>query len=414
MKKIVNDTIKKYQEATSNCLLPTAYCLLLLFVFSCKNKDALPTASSVTTYTCPMHPDVVQDKPGTCPVCGMDLVLVSAANEGSGLMLTDSQIKLANITTQKVSVKPIGQTLVVNAKLVVDEEKTTVISSRTAGRIEKLFIKETGRAVKHGEPLYEIYSETLLTLQREYLLALEQYETLGKEEKRYEGFVKAAESKLLLYGLSKNQVEQLAKSKSIQQRITFLAPTGGIVEAIEVSEGQYVNEGDKLYRIENTASLWLEAELYPQETRFVTMGDKIQVRVSGFESEAVTATVNFLSPEYRANSQITVMRAALNNPGLRFKPGMQAQVLFTHSSRKALIIPVDAIIRDGKGTHVYVQSGQNTFEPRMVKTGIEDFEQVEITSGLKENETVAVSGAYLLYSELILKKGTDPMAGHNH
>lgn len=419
MKKLVDDIIIKWSMVNGQWpmwryLLPTAYCLHLLFAFSCKNKDALPTASSVTTYTCPMHPDVVQDKPGTCPVCGMDLVLVSAANEGSGLMLTDSQIKLANITTQKVSVKPIGQTLVVNAKLVVDEEKTTVISSRTAGRIEKLFIKETGRAVKHGEPLYEIYSETLLTLQREYLLALEQYETLGKEEKRYEGFVKAAESKLLLYGLSKNQVEQLAKSKSIQQRITFLAPTGGIVEAIEVSEGQYVNEGDKLYRIENTASLWLEAELYPQETRFVTMGDKIQVRVSGFESEAVTATVNFLSPEYRANSQITVMRAALNNPGLRFKPGMQAQVLFTHSSRKALIIPVDAIIRDGKGTHVYVQSGQNTFEPRMVKTGIEDFEQVEITSGLKENETVAVSGAYLLYSELILKKGTDPMAGHNH
>jgi Cu(I)/Ag(I) efflux system membrane fusion protein len=93
---------------------------------------------------------------------------------------------------------------------------------------------------------------------------------------------------------------------------------------------------------------------------------------------------------------------------------MQAQVFFTHSSRKALAIPVDAIIRDGKGTHVYVQSEQNTFVPRMVKIGVEDFEQVEITFGLEENEIVAVSGAYLLYSELILKKGTDPMAGHTH
>ncbi|MBN8651525.1 MAG: efflux RND transporter periplasmic adaptor subunit [Cytophagales bacterium] len=372
--------------------------------------------STATKYTCPMHPNVVQDGPGTCPVCGMDLVPMNAtgANEGNGLMLTDSQIKLANITTQKVSVKPIGQTLVVNARLMVDEEKTTIISSRTTGRIEKLFIKETGRMVKQGEPLYEIYSETLLTLQREYLLALEQYEALGKEEKRYESFLKAAESKLLLYGLNKKQVEQLASAKAVQQRITFLAPAGGIIEEIAVAEGQYVNEGDRLYRIENIASLWLEAELYPHETRFVKLGDKISVRAIGFESESITATANFLSPEYRANSQITVMRASLSNSDSRFKPGMQAQVFFTHSSRKALAIPVDAIIRDGNGTHVYVQSEQNTFIPRMVKIGVEDFEQVEIISGLEENEIVAVSGAYLLYSELILKKGTDPMAGHNH
>lgn len=379
------------------------------------SKHAAAQESAAPKYTCPMHPNVVQDGPGTCPVCGMDLVPMTAKSGGdNSLMLTDSQIKLANVTTQKVSVRPIGQTLVVNARLTIDEEKTTTISSRTSGRIERLFVKETGRVVKQGEPLYEIYSETLLTLQREYLLALEQYETLGKSEKRYESFLKAAESKLLLYGLNEKQIEQLASAKSVQQRIAFLAPAGGIIEEIAVAEGQYVNEGDRLYRIENLGSLWLEAELYPQEIRFVKLGDQINVRVSGFESEPITARVNFLSPEYRANSQITIMRASLSNVGLRFKPGMQAQVFFTHSSRKALTIPVDAIIRDAKGTHVYVQSEQNTFEPRMVKTGIEDFEQVEIIAGLQENEVVAVSGAYLLYSELILKKGTDPMAGHHH
>lgn len=419
MKNIVDNRLRELlivncQLSIRNCLLLTAYFMLLLFTISCKNKEVSTTASSVTTYTCPMHPNVVQDGPGTCPVCGMDLAPMNATgtSEDNGLMLTDSQIKLANITTQKVSIKPVGQTLVVNSKLGVDEEKTTIISSRTAGRIEKLFIKETGRVVKQGEPLYEIYSETLLTLQREYLLALEQFETLS--EKRYEGFVKAAESKLLLYGLSKKQVEQLAKVKSIQPRITFLAPAGGVIEEVAAGEGQYVNEGDKLYRIENIASLWLEAELYPQETRFVRIGDKVNVRVGGFESESMMATVNFLSPEYRANSQITVMRASMGNSNLRLKPGMQAQVFFTHSSHQALSLPIDAIIRDGRGAHVYVQTDQNTFKPRMVKLGVEDFEQAEILSGLEENEVVAVSGAYLLYSELILKKGIDPMTGHNH
>jgi len=371
--------------------------------------------ASVQKYTCPMHPNVVQDGPGSCPICGMDLVLIgSTSGAGSDLMLSDSQLKLANITTQKVSMRSVGQTIYINAKLTVDEQKTTVISTRVAGRIEKLFFKETGRMVNRGEPLYEIYSEALLTLQREYLLALEQNETLGREEKRYASFLKAAEGKLLLYGMSKKQIEQLAAAKSVQPRITFLAPAGGIVEEIAASEGQYLSEGDRLYRIENIASLWLEAELYPQETRFVKLGDKITAQIIGFESEPITAMINFLSPEYRSNSQITIVRAPLNNPGLRYKPGMQAQVFFTHSVRKALAIPTDAIIRDGKGTHVYVQSGQNTFQPRLVKTGVEDFEQVEIISGLQENEIVAVSGAYLLYSELILKKGTDPMAGHTH
>jgi len=371
--------------------------------------------ADATTYTCPMHPQVIQDKFGTCPVCGMDLVKVSKSQaDTNDLMLSDSQVKLANITTQKVSVKPVGQTSVVNARLTENQDLSVVISSRSVGRIEKLFVKETGRVVRAGEPLYELYTETLLTLQREYLLAKEQFETLGKAEPRYESFLKASERKLLLYGLSKRQVESLAQSKAVQQHITFLAPSGGIVSEIKVSEGQYIEEGALLYRIENISKLWLEAELYSNESDLVKLGDKITVRVNGFESTPMEAKVILMSPEYRANSQITIIRAMIDNPESKFKPGMQAQVFFTHSTRKAVAIPVDAVIRDGKGTHVYVETGTNTFQPRMVKTGLEDFEQVEITEGLKEGDRIAVTGAYLLYSEIILKKGTDPMAGHSH
>lgn len=396
------------------------FILSLALLFSCgkeesKNVQADHEQSASQTYTCPMHPQVVSDKPGKCPVCGMDLVKADKAeNASNNLMLTDSQIKLANITTQTASKRSVGQTVAINGRLTVDEQRSEVISSRAAGRIEKLFIKETGQPVQKGQALYTLYSETLLTLQQEYLLAKEQFDALGKTETRYKSFLDASEKKLLLYGLTRSQINQLTDRTSLQPRITFVSPARGIITEIKVSEGQYVSEGGLLYKIENINNLWVEAELYPGETGVVKVGDKITVRVSSEESSPVEAKVSFLSPEYRPNSQITIMRAALANPDSKFKPGQQVQVYLTHSAKEAIAIPVDAVIRDGKGTHVYVQAGNNTFQPRMVKTGVESFDQVEITEGLNEGDTVAISGAYLLYSELILKRGTDPMAGHNH
>jgi Cu(I)/Ag(I) efflux system membrane fusion protein len=358
-----------------------------------------------------MHPAVVQEGPGKCPICGMDLVPKKAGIE---LMLSKNQMRLANITTAAVARQPVGQTIVINGRLVLNEEGSSAISSRAAGRIEKLFLKETGRPVKKGEPLYELYSETLLTLQREYLLAKAQYDELGKQHPRYATFLKSAEQKLLRYGLTPNQVDQLARSKVFTERITFLAPASGLITSIRAAEGQYVEEGAPLYQLENIGTLWLEAETYPQETSLVKVGDMITVRVSGYEATPVEARVTFLSPEYRANTVVTILRATLANPGDLFKPGMQAQVLFTHSSRQALALPIDAVIRDAHGAHVYVQTLPGTFEPREVETGLEDFGKVEITDGLSEGDTVAVTGAYLLYSEIVLKKGGDPMAVHQH
>jgi membrane fusion protein, copper/silver efflux system len=366
-------------------------------------------------YSCPMHPNVVQDKPGKCPVCGMDLVKVTKSDATTNdLMLTDSQIKLANITTQKVRKKPMGQTIALTGRLTTNEQLTEVISSRAEGRLEKLFIKETGQTIQKGQPLYTLYSEMLLILQQEYLLAKEQFETLGNTEKRYKSFLDASEKKLLRYGLNKNQIDQLTDKSSLAPRVTFLAPASGVITEINASEGQYVTEGATLYKIEDIGKLWVEAELYPNETSLVKTGDNITVRVSGSENNPIEAKVVFLSPEYRTGSQITILRASIVNPKNTLRPGQQVQVYLTHSLKEAIAVPVDAVIREGRGMHVYVQAGTNTFRPRMVTTGLESFDEVEIVEGLNEEDTIAISGAYLLYSEIILKKGTDPMAAHNH
>jgi membrane fusion protein, copper/silver efflux system len=330
------------------------------------------------------------------------------------LMLSDSQIKLANITTQVVMMQNIAQTLPVNARLVTNEEMSEVISARVTGRVEKLFVKESGRMINKGEPLYELYSESLLTFQKEYLLALEQHKAMNAVDSRYEDYLNSARKKLLLYGLTDKQIDRLKDANDIQPRITFLATASGVVKEIKVAEGQYLNEGDALYQLENISKLWVEAELYPSELQYVKAGDRISVQVAGYNNSTAEAIVTFLSPEYRANTQVTVLRATLNNPSSQWKPGMQAQVFLKHSVNTSLAIPTDAVIRDQRGTHVYIQTVDNTFVPKMVKTGVENFDFVEIIEGLKEGEIVVVTGAYLLYSEIILKNGRDPMMGHNH
>lgn len=367
--------------------------------------------AAVVTYTCPMHPNVITNEAGQCPVCGMDLVPSGNVSSGSSgdLMLTDSQIRLANISIQKVSMQPVGQTIFVNGRLAINAELSEVISSRISGRIDKLFVKEAGRVIRKGEPLYQLYSETLLTLQREFLLAKEQSDRLGRSGDRYEAFLEASRQKLLLYGLTEGQIDQLARNGNVKPEITFLAPVSGVISELNVTEGQYVGEGNPLVRIDNLSKLWVEAELYPSERTLVKIGDMVRVELNG--TTPAEARVEFLNPEFRTNSQIVTMRASLPNEELTFAPGMHAQITFTHSAKNALAVPVDGVIRDGLGAHVYVQRGRNTFRPVEVSTGIENFDKVEIVKGLAEGDTVAVSGAYLLYSEFILKKGMHPI-GH--
>jgi len=377
-------------------LLWTVVCGLLTLQCAQKEKQA-----AIDKYTCPMHPQIVQDGPGTCPICGMDLVLSSTMTASdSSIVLNGSQIKLANITTAVAELSDIGLTTIVNGKIVVNEDQTEIVSSRVQGRVEKLFYKETGRSVGKGQPLYEIYSEQLQTLQQEYLLALKQFEELKYQ--RYESFVKSAEKKLILLGMTKQQVDQLAKDRRVNSRMTFVSPASGVITRIDVSEGQYVSEGANLYRIEKLDQVWVESELYPSESSLVKLDDKLKVKVSGF-ADAVEGRVTFLSPEYRQGTQINIARVLIPNPKQEFIAGMQANIFITHGGKKPIVVPIDAVIRSGEQNHLWIAE-DSVYRFRKVKVGSENAEQIEILEGVEEDESVVVSGAYLLYSELILKK----------
>ncbi|NML38873.1 efflux RND transporter periplasmic adaptor subunit [Chitinophaga sp. G-6-1-13] len=369
------------------------------------------------TFTCPMHPQIVQHKPGTCPICGMDLVPFDKNNKDHSLTLDNSQIALANITTVTIGAGNLAGFKQLNGRLATDPEKTNVISSRVAGRVEVLYVRETGVKVTKGQPLYRIYSEQLAALQQEYLLAAAQARQFP-DDARFAQIEKGARQKLSLYDQSDAAIQQLLQSQKVNPYVTYPATQSGVVSELSVTEGQYVAEGGPVMRLEGYHQLWVEADLYPAEAETVKPGQTVKVMIAGWEQEPQQMTIQFINPALQSGSQLMQLRGTIPNPDNRWQPGQQANILLPVKSKNdVLTLPVDAVIRDGKGTHVWIEKSKGKFEPRIVTTGMENYDAVEIADGLAAGDKVVVTGAYLLYSEYILKKGADPLAAaasHQH
>lgn len=370
-----------------------------------KSVNDAKTAEAKETYTCPMHPQIVEDHPASCPICGMDLVKVNAQGKSKGLMLSDAQIKLANIKTQKIGSSNFENTKLINARLVINPLNTAIVSSKFAGRVDQLFYQEAGVKINKGEPIFKIYSEELLTLQKDYILNMKQQKAFPQEN-IYRNLLNASKNKLKLYGYSENQINKLATDQQTNPYITVYAPIGGVISEINLSEGQYVAEGSPVFKIENLNQLWVEADLYPSEIAGVKIGQSININVIGYENEPITSKIEFVSPQLESGSQIITIRANISNLSNKFQPGMQANLSLPYVSKNNIIsLPNDAVLRDEKGNYIWVKTGENNFEIRMIEIGPENEKFVIVKSGIKNGDEVVITGAYLLSSELILKKG---------
>ncbi|WP_210521871.1 efflux RND transporter periplasmic adaptor subunit [Hymenobacter terricola] len=418
---------------------PFLFLALSVSLAACGHHDDPKTASAVQAeatatpataalgsyYTCSMHPQVHQDHPSDCPICGMALIKVNkAAANGRTLQLSAEQVRLGNIRVATVGeARADGSTagsasgLRLTGRVVLNPENLVQVSARVPGRVDRLYVRATGETVRAGAPLFAIYSEELLKAQQELLLAHAQRRELTGGGIDYAPLVEAARTKLRLWGMTTSQIAGLLRSGKVLNPMPYFSPRSGVVQELSIREGDYVSEGTAVVQLADLSSVWVEAQLYATDQP-LRDGQPVQVSFPAFPGQTVTGRVSFSSPELAAESKVALVRVQIPNPRQQYTPGLQAVVETTgpaarpqSTASSGLRVPVEAVLQESAGNSLWVRTPDGRFENRMVTLGPQTGEQVEILSNLKAGEQVVVNGVYLLNSEYILQKGATPMAG---
>lgn len=387
--------------------------LLSVLMFACNSKRKEVSDDRDVYYTCSMDPQVKENKPGRCPICKMELTPGKKNSRFviDEIQLSGQQVQLGNILIDTIRSGAISDKVVLTATLNFDPLRENAVSSRIMGRIQHLYFKNVGDYVSKGAKLYDLYSEELNNAKQEYLLELEKQKTLDNSLIDFRQLIQAAKVKLILWGMSEAQIQELAKDNIAAPLTSFYSSTGGYITSMAVKEGDYVSEGGTVVRLADLTTLWVEAQVYSSQLSFIDKGGQAIVQFPDAQVKEVIGKIEFVNPEVNPDTRINLIRVTIPNKGNQLKPGMPAYVVIKNRQRNSLSLPTDAIIRDNKGASVWVQIGENKFKYRMVEIGLEGDGRVEIKSGLKDGDLVVVSGAYLLNSEYIFKIGANPMEG---
>ena len=327
------------------------------------------------------------------------------------IKLSEQQVQLGNILSDTINSSMMGDRIVLTATLNIDQVKTTSINARVMGRIEKLYFKNVGDHVNKGDPLFDLYSEELNNAKQELVLALERKNTLDNSLIDFDRLIQSAKYKLLLWGMNDAQIDGLVKTRKATPTTTFYSNASGYITSLELKEGESTMEGSTVMRLADLSTVWAEAQVYATQLSEIDRNGIAEVQVPDIPGKKITGKIEFFNPEINPDTRINLIRINIPNPGNQLKPGMPAYVILKNRQHNMLSLPIDAVIRDGKGATVWIQTDKNTFQSRMVEVGMETGARIEIKSGLREGDIIVISGAYLINSEYIFKNGTNPMAG---
>lgn len=372
---------------------------LFLFVFAIS-----PAWAEGQKYTCPMHPHYIADEPGTCPICGMDLVpmegggdatMEDKTGERTAVTIAPEIIQNIGVRSEKAQMARFG-TDVRSYGLVTENIRILQdISSRVDGWVETLKITAVGDEVKKGDLLFTLYSPELVSAQQDYIAALATGAT---------GRVNAAAKRLSALGVQDGVIAGLKENRNKQQNIPFYAETDGAVSQLSVNKGSYVKPGMSIAKIQDYSSVWINVSVAEKDLRFLSKDGKATVTFPNLGGEERTGRIDYIYPTIDPASRTGQVRLVLNNDDGILKPGAYADVEFETHIDKRLSIPSEAILKSSEGNFVVVDMGNGRFQPRKVKTGIQSRGRIEILSGVNDGEDVVVSSQFLIDSESALRE----------
>lgn len=418
-----------------------------------------------TYWTCPMHPQIVQQEPGTCPICGMDLVekqsprtpeengkpagdeasrkikhwvapmdptyirdepgkspmgmdLVpvyeddGAPRSAPGTVIVDPvMVQNMGVRVAQVRRGVITRRVRTIGEVDVAENQISVVNLRFSGWIEKIYVDETGQKVRRGQALFSIYSPELVSAQKEYLIA---YNTSGPDSP----LTRAAADRIRYWDVPDRVLDEVVQEQNVDRTIVIRSPRGGFILHKNVVEGARVKEGTDLYRIGNLKKIWVNAEVYEFDAPWIEEGQTATMELSFQRGRTFSGKVDYIYPTLNRVSRTLTVRLEFENPGIELKPGMFATVRIAAQRREGvLMIPSEAVLHSGERQVVFVTRGIGKYEPREIVTGLIGTmagapvggRVTEVRAGLQEGETVVTSGQFLLDSESQLQEAVQKL-----
>ena len=363
-------------------------------------------------YQSGMHPQIVEDEPGQCPICGMDLQPVSVTSAPVGTVEIDP-VTLQNmgVRTAVVTTREIERELRTTGSFEARDAGRETITLRVGGFVERLYVDTEGQRVRQGQPLLEIYSPELVSTQQDLLLAIRNRELLGGGEGAAR-LVEAARTRLRLFGLGAQQISRVERSGTIQETVTLFAPASGTVQNKRIVEGMQATPGMPLMDVVNLGALYLQVDVPEQDLGWVRPGVRAVVAVTSLPGEELRGRVDYVYDTIDPGTRTGTARVTVANPGGRLRPGMFATAtLFGAASAARPVVPSEAVVRDGETTAVILALGEGRFRPQPVTLGEESGGVVQVLSGLQPGDRVVTSAQFLIDSEARLSSALAGMSG---
>lgn len=362
---------------------------------------ATPTGD-VAYHTCSMHPSVKSATPGTCPICGMDLVPVTHEELQSGSVLVDEGRRQAiGVKTGKVVREHFEVPIRLQGEVTYDQTRLSDISLRFDGWIGDLQADFEGKFIHKGEVLFSVYSPELLSLQEEYL---ETFKRAGAGSQR-RALTAASRKRLALWGLNTAQINWLEKQGKAQDYVPIFAPSDGAVIEKHIVSGSAFKRGERLLRMADLSNLWIETYAYEQDLPLIESGMNAKVRLTNVPQRDFDARVMQVDPFLGNNTRTARVRLQVNNARGHLKPGLFATVTLQADFGDMLVIPEDAVMVSGEKRIVFRDLGEGRLKPQTIRTGYSDGERIIVRQGLAEGDAIVISGNFLIAAESKLKSG---------